>query len=363
MDLDTGHRRNNFDFLRIVAALMVLFGHGYVLSGRGDVEPLIWFTGLGGFGELGVSIFFVISGFLVAASFERLPNVAAYVASRMLRILPGLAVAVALSAFLLGPLVSTLPPQVYFSQAQTWLYPVLNLALYPVTYELPGVFLDNPFPAAVNGSLWTLRLEFTCYLLIPALAMIGRFDRRTLAALALLAALTYIAVWALGTGRVPAIVLLAARNGLLFVAGAALYAWREAAWMRSPVAALLAAVALVVSLPSETFALLVMPLTLPLVVIGFALRPLPGISSWSRYGDYSYGLYIYAFPVQQLWMDLLGPGLGVGAFTALTLVCVVPLAVASWLLVEKPALDAKGWVRARLAGAGVVRARAAAPPG
>lgn len=348
MHLDTGHRRNNFDFLRIVAALMVLFGHSYVLSGRGESEPLIRFTGLGGFGELGVSIFFVISGFLVAASYERLPRIPAYLASRILRILPGLAVAVILSAFVLGPLVSTFSPGVYLAQPQTWLYPVLNLALYPVTYALPGVFLDNPYPAAVNGSLWTLRLEFTCYLLIPALAAAGRFDRRTLGALAVLAGLGYVAVWTLGPGHVPAIVLLAARNGLLFTAGAALYAWRDAAWMRSPAPVVLAAVVLAASLPSERFALLVMPLALPLVVIGFALRPLPGISSWSRFGDYSYGLYIYAFPVQQLWMDLLGPSLGIGAFTALTLACVMPLAIASWLLVEKPALDAKAWVHARL---------------
>jgi len=350
MQLDAGHRRNNFDFLRIVAALMVLYGHSYVLSGREAFEPLVRYTGLGGFGELGVSIFFVISGFLVTASFDRLPNAPAYFASRLLRILPGLAVAVCLTAFVLGPLVTTLEPAAYFAQAQTWLYPLRNILLYPVTYELPGVFADTPYPVAVNGSLWTLRLEFTCYLLIPFLAWRGRFNRGAFTGLAILGGLTYLALWALGPDRTPMIAMLAVRNGFLFVAGAALYWWRDAAWVRSRAAVAAVGAAFVLVLPVQTLASAAVPILLPLLVIGFALRPAPGLSSWSRFGDYSYGIYIYAFPVQQTLMQLLGPErLGPWAFAGLTLACVAPLAAASWLLVERPALSLKGWARARLA--------------
>ena len=350
MQLDTGHRRNNFDALRMAAALMVLFSHSYVLSGREAAEFLARHTGLDGFGGLGVSIFFVISGFLVTASFDRSGNAPAYFAFRLLRILPALAVATTLTALALGPAVTSLPTAAYLSDPAVWLYVLRNVLLYPVTYLLPGVFADNPYPHAVNGSLWTLRLEFTCYLLIPLLDWRRLLRPGVVAALSVLLAGAYLAMTWIGPERAPPMALLGARFGFLFLAGAALYYRREAAWLRRWPVPALAAAAFLVSAPFEPAAMLVTPLALPILVIAFALRPLPGVSSLSRYGDFSYGVYIYAFPVQQLWMQLLGPErLGVWAFTGLTLLCVLPLAAASWVLVEKPALDLKGRVRARLA--------------
>ena len=350
MRLDTGHRRNNFDFLRIVAALMVLFGHSYVLSGRGGFEPLVLHTGLDGFGGLGVSIFFVISGFLVTASYDRLPDARAYFAGRLLRILPGLAAALALTALVLGPLLTDLPAAVYYGDPATWLYVTRNLLLYPVTYELPGVFTANPYPDAVNGSLWTLRLEFTCYLLIPLLDWRRVLRPRVVEALTLLAGVAYLALAGSGEGRVPAIVTLGARFGFLFLAGAALYYRRDQAWLKRQGTLAGAAAAFALAALIEPAAMPVTPLILPVLVIAFSLRPLPGLSSFSRYGDFSYGIYIYAFPVQQAWMQLVGPErLGVWAFTGLTLACVLPLAAASWMLVEKPALDLKARLRAYLA--------------
>jgi len=349
MQLDTGHRRNNFDALRLAAALMVLFSHSYVLSGREALEPLSRHTGLDGFGGLGVSIFFVISGFLVTASYDRSGNTPAYFAARLLRIIPALAVAVALTALVLGPLVTTLPLAAYFGDPAVWLYVARNVLLYPVTYLLPGVFADNPFPAAVNGSLWTLRLEFTCYLLVPLLAWRRLLRPGPLAALAVLLAGAYLALTWLGPDRAPAMALLAARFGFLFVAGAALYYRRESGWLRRGAVAA-AAVAFLAAAAFQPVAMLITPLLLPILVIAFALTPLPGLSSLSRYGDFSYGIYIYAFPVQQAWMFALGPDrLGPWAFTGLTLLCVLPLAAASWMLVEKPALDLKALVRRRLA--------------
>jgi peptidoglycan/LPS O-acetylase OafA/YrhL len=349
MQLDTGHRRNNFDFLRIVAALMVLFGHSYVLSGRGAFEPLARYSGLDGFGGLGVSIFFVISGFLVTASYDRCPDPRAYFAGRLLRILPGLAVALLLSALVLGPLVTDLPRAVYFSDLKTWLYVTRNLLLYPVTYDLPGVFTTNPYPDAVNGSLWTLRLEFTCYLLIPLLDWRRVLRPRVVEALALLAGVACLALVALGPERIPNMALLGARFGFLFVAGAALYYRRDQAWLRSGWTLAASAALFGLAAPFEPVAMLVTPPVLAVLVIAFALRPLPGLSSFSRYGDFSYGIYIYAFPVQQAWIHLIGPErLEPLAFTGLALACVLPLAAASWLLVEKPALDLKKRIRAYL---------------
>lgn len=348
MHLDAGHRRNNFDFLRIVAALMVVFGHAYVLSGRNDLEPLVANTDMGGFGELGVSIFFVISGFLVTRSFAKVPNPASYFASRLLRILPALAVATLLTAFVLGPVMTSLPLGAYLGDPATWLYPVRNLLLYPVAYVLPGVFEDLPFPSIANGSLWTLRLEFSCYLLVPFLCWGGKLRPGLLGATAAGTALLYAASEFAGD-RIPAPVLLGARFGYLFVAGAALYGWRDLAPLKNKAllvgSSLVVVAALALGRPGAVIATLVLPLT----VIGFALHPLPGLSSWSRYGDYSYGVYIYAFPVQQALVQLMGPEvLTPGRFFFLALVCIAPLAAASWLLVEAPALELKASLRAKL---------------
>ena len=343
------HERNNFDALRILAALMVVFGHAFILSGRGADEPLAAHTGIGGFGELGVSIFFVVSGFLVTMSYERLGDVRAFLANRVLRILPGLALAVALTAWALGPLVSSLPPGDYFSRLQTWLYPLRNLLLYPVAYRLPGVFAHNPYPDAVNGSLWTLRLEFSFYLAIPALARCGQLNRRGLGAAALAAAAAYLACLGLGQ-HAPPVALIATRNLYLFAAGAALFAWRDQAALRGPGLMLAAAALFAASLPFKAVTPYVAPMVLPLLVVGLALRPVRGAAAAARFGDLSYGVYIYAFPVQQALMAFVGPQrLGMAAFLGLTLLAVLPLAALSWWLVERPALGLKAVVRRRWA--------------
>ena len=335
------HQANNFDALRLAAALMVVVGHLYVLSGRAGEEPLIRFTGLGGLGELGVSVFFVISGYLVTGSFGRLGRLGPYLAHRCLRILPGLLAATLLTALVLGPLVSTLPAGAYFAHPATWLYPVRNTLLYPVTYLLPGVFESNPYPQAVNGSLWTLRLEFTLYLLPPVMARLGLLNRAGLAVAAGGAGLAYLGLLAAGPTHVPAIGLIAARNGYLFAAGAALFAWRGRLDPARAAVLLPALTLFVVAALVKAAAPAVCVTIAPLLVIGLATAGLGRLSGQPPFGDLSYGVYIYAFPVQQTLMQLFGPGLGVWAFGAATAAVVLPLAAASWWLVERPALKLK----------------------
>lgn len=339
------HRDNNFDALRLAAALMVVAGHAYVLSGRADAEPLVRFTGIGGFGELGVSIFFVLSGFLVASSWLRLARLPAFLLNRCLRILPGLAVATLLTALVLGPAVTALDPAAYFSRPQTWLYPLRNVLLYPVTYALPGVFEANPYPGVANGSLWTLRLEFSLYLVLPLLAAVRLLNRRGLAAAALVALAAYGVVLVLGP-RLPPIALIGARNGYLFLAGAALFVWRDA--LRPDRLALLGSCAILFGLGAafdRTAPFVAVPL-LPLLTVGLGLHAVRGVSGAPRFGDLSYGIYIYAFPVQQALVQAFGPArLSVGAFFGLTVVAVAPLAAASWWLVERPALRLKRFGR------------------
>lgn len=309
---------NNFDLLRLAAALLVIFHHGFVLTGR--APPRL--AGIDDLGGLGVGVFFVISGYLVTASFERSAGVGDYLAKRALRIAPALIVVLLLTALVLGPLVTTLSPGAYLARPEPWLYVVRNALLYPVAYALPGVFEHNPFPGAVNGSLWSLRLEFTCYLGIAALGAGRLLTRPVTAGLAVAAGVVFLVIERVlpggASGEALRLIDLAARNGFLFLGGAWLHLRGRAprAWEVAASAALLATPLWLLGLPA--------------IVVAIGRLPGPRLPA-----DVSYGLYIYAFPIQQTlaW-------LGVLSFPAAVL-AVLPFAIASWYGVERPALGLK----------------------
>lgn len=316
-----------FDYLRLIAAILVIAHHARVLNGA---PPLMLGPGLDP-GALGVGIFFVISGFLVAGSQARDPRPAAFLAKRALRILPGLLVALVLTAFVLGPLVTTLGPLAYLSDPAPYGYVLKNLALYPVTYALPGVFLAAPVAGVVNGSLWTLRLEVSAYLGLVVLAPLQRAMPRALESLTALAAIAAIALHAAGLdarGELYRIAYLAALNGFLFLAGA----WLQANGTGPKPLAVVAA--LVFLLTPAWF------LALPLAVVwlGQLRAPKPP-------ADLSYGLYIYSFPLQQ-WLATQHQ---LNLLTSLA--AALPFAALSWVLVEKPALRLKARLSERRSAA------------
>lgn len=309
---------NSFDALRLLAALMVVFHHSLVLSGHPSPS---WAIG-GDLGVVGVGIFFVISGHLICASFERSATVSDYLSKRALRIFPALIVAVALTALVLGPMVSSLSPATYFREPQTWLYIGKNALLFPVDYALPGVFADAPLPGVVNGSLWTLRLEFTCYLALAGLGLAGLLRRSVVGVLAICAGIAALSIEGFGAtifaDDVSRLVLIACKFGFLFLTGAWAHLYRRAPplWSTLASAALLATPFWILGLPLVTLA------------IGRICSPRPP-------ADISYGLYIYAFPIQQVLAAH-----GMLSFPA-SVAATMPLALVSWYLVEKPALRLK----------------------
>lgn len=145
-------RNNNFNIIRFVAAMMVVLGHMCHLVAV-EVNQLLGQA----VSTIGVKIFFLISGYLIAQSFLNDSNIVRYCIRRFFRIIPGLAGVVLFAVFIIGPVFTILPIKDYFSHGTTWAY-LKNIGLY-IQYFLPGVFEANPYPDAINGSLWTLPVE------------------------------------------------------------------------------------------------------------------------------------------------------------------------------------------------------------
>lgn len=340
-------RENNFDFIRWLAASLVLVSHESALLPNGGTEPLTWLGG--GFSTLGtvaVDVFFVTSGFLVTRSLLERRSLRHFVAARLLRVLPGLAVMLVLTAYVLGPLFTSLPVGSYLTEDAVLDYVArnLNLAVDNAQWTLPGVFADHRRSSAVNGSLWSLWPEVRMYGVLLGLGVAALLaPRRASVVVGVGMAATVLAGWFLhedlvGSGLEP---LTLARLGPYFAAGALLYLLRR--WI--PVAALLAGALLAWGGVATTRGA---PAFVPLFTLAVAFSTiwlahvrLGMLARWGRYGDFSYGIYIYAFPIQQALVALQPDASLASHLTAAyaaTLVC----AIASWKLVESPALHLKG---------------------
>ena len=177
------NRGNNFDSLRILAALGVLVSHAFPLSGAGDREPILQISlRQTTAGTLAVSVFFVISGYLITKSYDRSHSARAFVIGRVLRLVPALAVVELLLSFCAGPLLTRLSTADYLSQMSLYTNILVNLSCLGFRDGLPGVFLHNPFPHAVDGSLWTLEYEVACYGMVLVVGYLGLLNRYVMGA-------------------------------------------------------------------------------------------------------------------------------------------------------------------------------------
>ena len=164
---------NNLDIFRLIAALMVLWGHAYSLAPEGTKADYIQrHLHFGYSGSVAVNIFFFLSGLVVTNSLLENKDPYAFAVRRLFRIWPALIAVVLVSALVIGPAMTTLGLHQYFSNPDTWLYIKDNINL-DSRWSLPGVFKDNAYPDAVNGSLWTLPWEVGAYIYVLWLFMIG----------------------------------------------------------------------------------------------------------------------------------------------------------------------------------------------
>ncbi|CAN5130220.1 acyltransferase [soil metagenome] len=328
--LPTRRAANNFDGVRLIAAAMVLVSHQFALTGR--AEPA--FFGVQTLGGLGLLMFFSISGYLVSQSWLRSRSLRTFALNRLLRIWPAFAVVTLLEVFVLGPLVSSLDVAAYLGDPRTWKF--LSNLLLKLRYELPGVFDGNPYPHAVNGSTWSIPVEVECYIVLAVLGLLGVLRHRVPTALivALIVAHVFHAR-ATGIALAPL-----AEFGAFFGVGALVNVSGAAQSARAwPVATIATALGVVLVMAGQPYAALVVAGPVLTIVLGQASTPV--LNRAGRFGDCSYGLYLYAFPVQQVAMQFGAAELPFWTGVAMTATLTLGLAVGSWHGVERRALGLK----------------------
>lgn len=328
-------RNNHFNLIRMIAATGVLVSHAYPISlGERAAEPLQrWLNGMS-LGTVSVYVFFAISGFFIAKSFDRSSSLGRFLRARALRLYPALAMVLVWTVMIAGLFLTVETPWVYWAAVPEYL--LRNLSLYGVQFALPGVFVENPLGPAINGSLWTLFHEVMCYVGVFLLGLLGLLRNRRVLAL-LFVGFVILQPVALS---LPLPIKLAAflRLALPFAIGTAFYVWRDAVPLNLYVGLALVALTLLAYVTPLFPVAFALALSYWIFLIGLAEAPT--LLAYNRLGDYSYGIYIYAFPAQQL-MAFWGVTLPL-----LNMVLAFPvtlaLAVLSWHLIEKPALS---WVR------------------
>lgn len=333
-------RENNLNLLRLIAAAAVLYSHSYTLTGHMLEEPLARATGQRtDAATVGVVVFFAISGYLITQSLARSTSLYRYAISRFLRLMPGLLVAKLVCAVIIGSWATSLPTPVFWRHPDTWRF-VLVSPFFDVRDRLPGVFASNPYPFAVNGSLWTLPVEAWCYAAAALVATTTLLRHEFWLAAAAMAVVVGYALFPAeskallpsgGAGSIPALAGSFLLGSVIYVGGR---------WI--PVSLALAAAALLaMALGAETSAFRYFYCAaIAYAALVLAYHPRLLVRRYLRVGDYSYGTYVLAFPVQQLIVWRLGVTQPLLLFTLVSLVT-LPLAMASWHFVEKPALALK----------------------
>jgi peptidoglycan/LPS O-acetylase OafA/YrhL len=337
----TGRFQNNYDFLRLFAAFCIAFTHSFNLLHLNDLEPLMSFSGNRyDFSFIGLSIFFCVSGYLIIKSACTSISFLHYCWKRFLRIQPLLILVCILTVLIVGPLYTSLDTSTYFANPATWTY---FRNIFPATgiqFTLPGVFEKNIAEKSVNGSLWTLIVEERLYLFVGLLFLV-RHKKKYFVYLVLFINLVYLCRSIFFPDKITTYL-----NGshvfyaMLFLNSGVFYLLNldfsnskmQKFWLLFIPVAIMCMV-----WPVLNF---LQVLVIPFCVI--ALAHIKGVTNRAgKWGDFTYGIYIFSFPVQQI---LIASNLYVDNPYLLfleTILIVVPLAILSWYVIEKKFLSLK----------------------
>jgi peptidoglycan/LPS O-acetylase OafA/YrhL len=331
-------QNNNLNAIRLLLAVLVILSHSFPLTSGKDGDPLYVLSHeQATFGGLAVYLFFFISGFLITASWLNSKSMNDYMRRRILRIFPGYTVALIFS-FLVASAFASHP----FVDLPTRLAKFKDVFFLDLT-SCSGdwVFPKNPFPFSANGSLWTINPEFMCYLLVAAIGLFGFFKHRSLIFAALLVMLGYYSLTLLLEGEAS---IQFNKNFFIFLfftmflSGACAWLWRDKIPIH-PALTILALMIVLITIKFPPWFMVLAPFAASYLVlwVGFAFRI--KFLGWCDKTDLSYGVYLFAFPIQQ---TLVSAGL-TNAWALFAIATPISMAVAflSWTFVEKPFLRLK----------------------
>jgi len=323
-------KHNSLNAIRLALAVLVIVSHSWPIGGYGR-DP-----GYGDqhLGEWAVAGFFAISGYLITSSRLSANSIWDYLWRRFLRVYPAFIVAFIVVGFVIAPIWAMIAGQNDYSWGSAFGYVINNSAVSIQQWGIAGKLSDAPHATSWNGSAWTLFYEVLCYLGVGVLVSVApaRYLKIALIAAMTLCFAVTIAVHNVGID-LPTTVEVAARLGGFFVAGAILFLYREQISLNWAGAGIALAILIGGVLGHEFQALAGLPIAYLMIFLGTRL-PLQHIG---KKNDVSYGMYIYAFPVQQLLAEIFpDQQLPLVIFVLFSIALTTPFAVASWFLIEKP---------------------------
>lgn len=325
----TINRSNNFNFLRLFAALLVIYSHSFPLSGSNSLETFNLLTGSFTFGKLGVAIFFVISGYLITISWNRESNLIIFTWKRLLRIYPGLITSVLFSTFVVGSIATSLTFSDYISTI-SYLQIVKGTILMYQPF-LPGVFTDNLYANAVNGSLWTLCWEARMYMLTAVFGLTGMFTNRWKIVIITFLVVIYNHV----NFSLPLIRFFVGEYVVTYYLIGTLFAIYNIIYNKK----ILLILFLIWIMSFKTILLSISSIIfIPYLTLYLSLKTKFVFKKIMEYGDFSYGLYIYAFPIQQYIVHLFQNEISPMKLFFISFPATFILAYISWNIIEKKAL-------------------------
>ncbi len=329
-------RTNNFNAMRLIASLMVIYGHMSAIMGM--PQHLVLGQKVS---SIGVKIFFVLSGYFITKSYFNDSNFLRYTIRRVFRIFPALITVTFFCAFIVGPIFTSLPVRSYLTHSATREF--LKNILLKVNYNLPGVFENYTYANAVNGSLWSLPVEFSLYFILPLFVVIFKklkCVRGGILALALISlgcdiyvhSSTEVLRFVVWGSNLPD---WATLYTFFFVGSFMSFPEFKKYFNLQLATAFLACAALISLSFTKTEILLV--LVLPYFVLSFGLAEKPVFGAWFTKNDYSYGLYLYGFVIQQIvFNNLKQYNLSLNVLTVICFAITFVFAFLSWHIIEKP---------------------------
>lgn len=321
-------RDNALNLIRLVLAVLVIVSHAFPIAGYGP-DPEVGGLGLGSFAVGG---FFAISGYLITQSRFR-SDFKSYSIRRALRILPGYWACLIFTAVIAAGLAGLVRGG--WSAVEAAKFIAWNAVMVKAGGSDIGTTLTGlPYAEAWNGSLWTLRFEVLCYILV-GVALLVSFVRQQPAVFPVAfagATAASLAIHAAGVGGIPSDLALLVP---FFLAGATIHAYADRIPSTKALAWASICVLVVVLAAGQGKSLSAMPVAYLLLWLGIVTPK--RFAALCKRDDFSYGTYLYAFPMQQ-WLVIGGAAqFGPVAFIALSILATAPFAALSWFWVEQPA--------------------------